>query len=65
MLKEIEKQDAKLAEKLGLEETKFTRLDRFAKKEDELKNEIEHAKDLLDEATTNLKEGKLKPTTRA
>ncbi len=62
VLKEIEKQDSKVAEKLGIKELQVTRQDRFASKEEHLEKEIAQAKTLLDGVTAEFKQGKLKPT---
>jgi transposase len=55
----IEKQDAQIAEKLGLKETQFTKQDKYSRKEDNLEEEIEQAKVLLDGVTDELKQGNL------
>ncbi|MFC1934217.1 IS1182 family transposase [Chloroflexota bacterium] len=64
LLREVERQEYKVAEKLGLRELRFTKEDRFISKEVGLKNEIEEANLLLDGVTQELKRGKLHPTER-
>jgi transposase len=62
VLKTIEKQDAKLADKLGLKNMKFTKQDKFTRMEDNLQDEIDQAGILLDEVTKELKDKRLKVT---
>ena len=62
VLKTIEKQDAKIAKKLGMKDIQFTKQDRFARKEEHLEKEIEKAEALLDGVTEELKQGSLKAT---
>jgi transposase len=59
VLHTIEEQDAKLAEKLGLKDLKSNKQDKFARKEDNLEEEIEQAEKLLDSVTRELKDKKL------
>ena len=53
VLNTIEKQDAKIAGKLGLEDLQFTQQDKYSRKEDNLEEELEQAKALLDGVTEN------------
>lgn len=62
VLKTVGNQDAELAQKLGINELKAVKQDRFARKEDNLQEEIEQAEKLLDEVTRNLKDRKLRVT---
>ena len=64
LLKEVERQEYKVAVKLGVRELRFAKEDRFISKEVGLKNEIEEAKLLLDGVTQELQRGKLHPTER-
>lgn len=59
LLKEVEKQDAKVAVKLGVRETRFAKDDRFISREVGLKNELNKAETLLEGVTEALKQGKL------
>ncbi|MBN1189620.1 MAG: transposase, partial [Dehalococcoidales bacterium] len=59
VLKTIEKQDAGLAEKLGLKDMRFTKKDKFTRMEDDLAEEIKKAENLLDNVTQSLKDKKL------
>jgi transposase len=62
LLTEINKQDNKVADRLGWREARFAKQDRFLNHEVSLKNEIDRAVDLLDGVTEELKKGKLHPT---
>jgi transposase len=62
VLQTIQKQDVGLADKLGLADLQMDKQDRFARKEDNLEEEIEQAGKLLDEVTQELKARKLKVT---
>lgn len=62
VLRDIEKQNPKLAEKLGAKEPQYTKQDKFAKKEEHLQKEVAQAKSLLDAVTSELKEGNVKVT---
>jgi transposase len=64
VLSTIEKQNAQTANKLGLEDLQFTQQDKYTRKEDNLEEEIEQAKALLDGVNEELKQGKLKVTER-
>ena len=55
VLQTIEEQDSRLAEKLGLKDLKLKKQDKFARKEDNLEEEIEQAEKLLDAVTQELK----------
>ncbi len=62
VLKTVEKQDPKVAEKLGLKDLKSNKQDKFSRKEDNLEEEIEQAEKLLDGITQELRDNKLKVT---
>jgi transposase len=62
VLKTIAKQDAKLAEKLGLKELENAEKVKFASKGEGLQEEIEAAGELLDNVTTALRAKKIIPT---
>jgi transposase len=62
VLKTIEKQDSKTAERLGLKELQNAKPVKFASTEEGLHKEIEAAGKLLDSVTTELKVKKIKPT---
>jgi IS5 family transposase len=62
VLKTIEKQDTRIAEKLGLKELKNDRQVKFASTEEGLQKEIEAAGELLDRVTAEFRVKKLKPT---
>ena len=57
VLKDIEKQNPKLAEKLGIKEPQYTKQDKFAKKEEHFQEEVAKAKALLDNVTGELDQG--------
>jgi IS5 family transposase len=61
VLKTIEKQDAKTAERLGLKKLQNAEQVKFASPEEGLQKEIEAAGELLDSVTTELREKKLIP----
>jgi transposase len=61
VLKTIEKQDAKTAERLGLKKLQNAEQVKFASTEEGLQKEIEAAGELLDSVTTELREKKLIP----
>ena len=60
VLNTIEKQDSIIAGKLGLEDLSFTQQDKYTRKEDNLEEELEQAKALLDGVTEELKQGHIK-----
>ena len=62
VIRDIEKQNPKIAEKLGSKEPQYTKQDRFAKQEEHLEKEVTKAKALLDGVTGELKQGTLKVT---
>jgi transposase len=62
VLKTIEKQDSKTAERLGLKELQNAKPVKFASTEEGLQKEIEAAGKLLDSVTAELKVKKIKPT---
>ncbi|OGO23613.1 MAG: hypothetical protein A2Z28_04505, partial [Chloroflexi bacterium RBG_16_51_9] len=62
VLKTIEKQDTKVAEKLGLKDVQNGRNVKFASKEEGLREEIEAAGKLLDSVTNELRAKKISPT---
>jgi transposase len=61
VLKTIEKQDTKMAERLGLKDLQNARNVKFASKEEGLKQEVEAASNLLDRITAELRVKKLIP----
>jgi len=62
VLKTIEKQDTKVAEKLGLKDVQNARNVKFASTEEGLREEIEAAGKLLDSVTNELRAKKINPT---
>jgi transposase len=62
VLRDIEKQNPKLAEKLGSKEPQYTKQDKFAKKEEQLEKEVVKAKSLMDKVTSELDLGNLEVT---
>jgi transposase len=64
LLREVERQEYKVAVKMGAREMRFEKQDRFVSAEVGLKNEIEAATTLLDGVTAELKKDKLHPTER-
>jgi len=62
VLRTIEKQDTKVAEKLGLKELQNAKPVKFASTEEGLKQEIEAAGRLLDSVTAELKAKRINPT---
>ena len=62
VLKSVENQDAGLAGKLGLKDLQVVKQDKFTRMEEGLEKEIEGAKTLLDEVTTELKVRNIKIT---
>ena len=64
VLQTIEEQDAKIAEKLGLQDLQLKKQDKFSRKEDNLEEEIEQAEKLLDSVTEELKEKQLQADSR-
>jgi IS5 family transposase len=56
VLKEVQRQNPKVAERLGIGQMKFTKQDRFTRMEEGLEMEIAAAKKLLDAVTDELKE---------
>jgi transposase len=62
VLRDIEKQNPRLAEKLGIKEPQYTKQDKFAKKEEQLEKEVSKAKSLLDNVTGELDRGNLEVT---
>jgi transposase len=62
VLKTIEKQDAKIAEKLGLKDLQKAKKTKFTSKEEGLQKEVEAAGKLLDSVTGELKEKRISPT---
>ena len=59
LLKEVERQEAKVAIKLGVRETRFAKEDRFISREVGLKNEMDKAGALLEGVIEGIKQGKL------
>ena len=62
VLKTIEKQDTKLAERLGLKELQNDKKEQFASIEEGLQKEVEAAGKLLDNVTTELRAKRISPT---
>ena len=62
VLKTVESQDSKLAEKLGIDDLQIVKQDRFTRMEEGLESEIVKAKKLMDDVTTELRDKKLKIT---
>jgi transposase len=62
VLKTIEKQDTKVAEKLGLKDIQNAKNVKFAATEEGLRGEIEAAGKLLDSVTAELRAKKIRPT---
>ena len=62
VLREIQCQDNKIAEKLGIDELHVTKQDRFTRMEEGLEEELDNARALLDQVTNELSQGKLKIT---
>jgi transposase len=62
VLKTIEKQDTRIAKKLGLKELENDELVRFASSPEGLRKEVEAAGKLLDHVTQELKRKRIKPT---
>jgi transposase len=62
VLKSIDKQDTRMAEKLGLKDIKITQQDRFTPREEGLKTELAVATTLLDRVTEELRTNRLKVT---
>ncbi len=62
VLKTIEKQDTKIAERLGLKELQNAKEVKFASKEEGLQKEVEAAGKLLDNVTNELRAKKISPT---
>jgi transposase len=60
VLRDIEEQNPKLAEKLGSKEPQYTKQDKFAKKEEHFQEEVAKAKTLLDNVTGELDKGAIK-----
>lgn len=62
VLKSVENQDSKLAEKLGIKDLQVVKQDKFTRMEEGLEKEIDEAKNLLDGVTKELSDKKLKVT---
>jgi len=62
VVKDIRKQNAKLAEKLELKDIEITKQDRFKKVAESLEAEVQEAQALLDTVTQEMKEKRIKPT---
>ncbi len=62
VLRDIQKQNPKIAEKLGGKEPQYTKQDKFARQEEHLEKEVTKAKSLLDAVTDELKQGTLRIT---
>jgi len=62
VLKAVQNQDSRLAEKLGINDLQVVKQDKFTRMEEGLEAEIDEAKNLLDGVTKELKDRKLKVT---
>ncbi len=62
VLRDVEKQNPKIAEKLGSKEPQYTKQDKFARQEEHLEKEVAKAKDLMDAVTEELKQKRLEVT---
>ena len=62
VLGDIEKQNPKIAEKLGTKRPQYTKQDKFARKEEHLGREVLKARSLLDAVTTELDRGNIEVT---
>lgn len=62
VLRDIEKQNPKVAEKLGIKEPQYTKHDRFARKEEHLDKEVSKARSLLDDIASELDQGSIEVT---
>jgi len=62
VLKEVQRQNPKIAEKLGIKEMHFTKQDRFTRMEEGIEKELNEAAKLLDDVTGELKENQLTVT---
>jgi IS5 family transposase len=62
VLREIQSQDIKIAEKLGINESQITQQDRYTRMKKGLDEELDNARNLLDQVTSELSQGKLKVT---
>jgi transposase len=62
VLKTVENQDAKLAEKLGVKDLQVVKQDRFTRMAEGLENEIDEAKKLMNGVTAELRDKRLKVT---
>ena len=62
VLRDIDKQNPNLSEKLGIKESQYTKHDKFAKKEEQLEKEVAKAKSLMDNITGELDRGNIEVT---
>jgi IS5 family transposase len=62
VLRDIEKQNPKLAEKLSSKKPQYTKQDRFARKEEHFEREVTKARSLLDSVTNELNQGNIEVT---
>jgi transposase len=62
VLRDIEKQNPEVAEKLGIKEPQYTKQDKFARKEEYLDKEVSRAKSLLDAVTGELDQRNIEVT---
>jgi IS5 family transposase len=62
VLRDIENQNPKLADRLATKEPQYTKHDKFARKEDHLEKEVISARALLDAVTGELQRGSLEVT---
>ena len=59
VLKEVQRQNPQIAEKLGIKEMHFTKQDRFTRMKEGIEKELNDAEKLLDDVTAELKEDHL------
>jgi transposase len=62
VLRDVEKQNPKIAEKLGIKEPQYTKQDKFARKEEHFEKEVLGARSLLDAVTAELDQGNIEVT---
>jgi transposase len=62
VLRDIEEQNPRLAEKLGNKEPQYTKQDKFAKKEEQLEKAVSKAKSLMEQVTGELDRGNIEVT---
>ena len=62
VLRDVQKQSPRTADKLGIKEPQYTKQDKFARKEEHLEKAVDQARQLLDGITEQLKQGDLELT---